>query len=258
MSANTQEMQLQIKPVTAALGAEVWGIDITKLDDNGLGTVNELILEYGALSLHGQGHVSTEQLRKFGLRFGKLDVHGYARTAGGFDDVMKIGRLNESWHSDLTWKQLPAKLSMLYAHQTPEVGGDTLVSSQYKAYEDLSDAMKSFLEPLEAEHEGYREQPVTHPIVIRHPETGRKALYVNGNFTRRITHLAPDEGQAVLEFLFRHCSRERYQSRIRYEPGTLGIWDNRCVQHCACPDFAESEVREMHRVSVLLDSPPSR
>ena len=109
MSAIAQEMQLQIKPVTGALGAEVWGIDIANLDDSGVDRVNELILEYGALSLHGQEHISTEQLREFGLRFGKLDVHGYARTAGGFDDVMKIGRLNESWHSDLTWKQLPAK-----------------------------------------------------------------------------------------------------------------------------------------------------
>ena len=93
--------------------------------------------------------------------------------------------------------------------------------------------------------------------MIRHPETGRKALYVNRGFTRRIPSLPAGESTAILNFLFDHCTRERYQARVHYEPGTLAMWDNRCVQHSAVPDYGE-EVREMHRVAVHCDRRPSR
>ena len=152
---------------------------------------------------------------------------------------------------------------MLHARQVPSVGGDTFYASQYRAYDDLSEAMKAFLEPLEAEHDGRNfdidliRRPSTHPVVVRHPETGRKALYANGGFTRRIPSLPPGESAAILNFLDDHCTRERYQARIRYERGTLAMWDNRCVQHSAVPDFG-GEVREMHRVAVLCDQRLSR
>ena len=117
--------------------------------------------------------------------------------------------------------------------------------------------------PLDAEHDGRNfdidliRRPVAHPVVIKHPETGRKALYVNQNFTRRIAGLPPGESHAILHFLYDHCTRERYQARVRYRPGTLAMWDNRCVQHAAVPDFG-NQVRELHRVAVLCDERPSR
>jgi taurine dioxygenase len=263
MSIVEKQDQLTVRPLTGAGGAAVWGLDITKLDEAGYTQVNDLMLEYGAIALHGQAHATVEDLRGFGLHFGDLDVHGFSPTADGFDDVMTIGQLrSEAWHSDVSWKELPPKYSMLLARKVPSLGGATLYANQYKAYEDLSDTMKAFVTPLFAEHDGRQfdfklsKHPVTHPVVITHPETGKKALYVNRNFTQRIVGLDRDESQAILEYLFKHTTRAYYQFRIDYEPGTIAIWDNRCVLHSPCPDYDVSEERLMQRVTVLSDKRP--
>ncbi len=268
-AAVINELALDVRPLSGALGAEVRGVDIADLDDDGLAQVHSLLLQYSAIALHGQAHVTDDQLREFGMRWGKLDIHGYSPTVQGYEDVLRIRSdpdrpgTAEGWHSDVSWKVIPPKISMLLARQVPSVGGDTLFASQYRAYDDLSDAMKAFLEPLDAEHDGrvfdinLIRQPVTHPAVITHPETGRKALYTNRGFTRRIAGLPLGESNAILNFLYAHSTRERYQARVHYEPGTLAMWDNRCVQHAAVPDFG-NEVRELHRVAVLCDERPSR
>lgn len=262
-------LDLDIRPLSGALGAEVRGLDITNLDDQGFDAVHALLMEYCAIAIHGQSHASDDQLREFGLRFGKLDVHGYSPTVQGFKDMLNIRSgperqsSAETWHSDVSWKEIPPKISMLLARRIPSVGGDTLYTSQYKAYEDLSQNMKDFLEPLDAFHDGrvfdidLIRKPVRHPIVIRHPITGRKALYVNRPFTQRVADLPPAEGNAILNFLYAHCGRERYQARLHYDVGTLSIWDNRCVQHMAVPDYGK-QVRELHRVAVLCDERPAR
>ena len=264
-----QGMALDVRPLSGALGAEVRGIDVAALDDDGFAAVHDLLLRYGAIALHGQAHLTDDGLREFGLRWGKLDVHGYSPTVPGFDDVLRIRSdpqrpgTAEGWHSDVSWKVIPPKISMLHAREVPSVGGDTLFASQYRAFDDLSDGMKTLLEPLDAEHDGrvfdinLIRQPASHPVVIAHPETKRKALYVNAGFTRRIKGLPPGESKAILEFLCDHATRERYQARVHYEPGTLALWDNRCVQHAAVPDFG-TEVRELHRVAVLCDERPAR
>ena len=123
--------------------------------------------------------------------------------------------------------------------------------------------MQALLEPLDGVHDGRNfdiqeiNRPVNRPVVLTHPETGRKALYVNEGFTRAIDGLPRDESNAICKFLYAHWTKERYQARLRYEPGTLSIWDNRCVQHMAVPDF-NGETRELHRVAVLCDAPPTR
>lgn len=268
MTAVAQYADLDVRALSGALGAEVRGIDVTSLDENGFTTVHTLLLEYGVLALHGHAHLTVSQLREFGMRWGKLDVHGFAPFEG-FDDALRVRadpdhpQVSEQWHTDASWKEIPPKFTMLLARQMPSAGGDTLFASQYKAYEDLSDAMKTFVDPLDVQHDGriidlkLAEQSVTHPLVITHPETGRKALYVNANYTQRVVQLAPRESTALLKFLFAHCTRERYQARVRYEPGTLAIWDQRCVQHAAAADF-DGETRELHRIAVLGDAPPSR
>lgn len=262
-------LALDVRPLSGALGAEVRGIDVADLDDEGFAAVHELLLAYGAIALHGQSHLTDDGLREFGMRWGKLDVHGYSPTVPGYDDVLRIRSdpqhpgTAEGWHSDVSWKTIPPKISMLHAREVPPVGGDTLFASQYRAYDDLSDAMKAFLEPLSADHDGrvfdinLIRQAVAHPVVITHPETKRKALYVNRGFTCRIRDLPIAEGRAILDFLCDHCTRERYQARVHYEPGTLALWDNRCVQHAAVPDFGNA-VRELHRVAVLCDEPPAQ
>ncbi|MCY4656975.1 MAG: TauD/TfdA family dioxygenase [Gammaproteobacteria bacterium] len=260
---------IDIRPLSGALGAEVRGVDIANLDNDGFAAIHSLLMEYSVLAIHDNPGLTDSQLRDWGLRWGSLDVHGYSPTVKGYDDVLNISSgpkrraSAEGWHSDVSWKEIPPKISMLHARKLPSVGGDTIYCSQYKAYEDLSENMKDFLEPLHAQHDGRNfdidliRKPVTHPIVITHPETGRKALYVNRGFTRRIPEFPPMESTAILNFLYDHCTRERYQARIRYESGTLSMWDNRCVQHCAVPDYGY-EVRELHRVAVLCDERPSQ
>ena len=264
-----RSLEFDVKPLSGALGAEVRGVDLTTLDDDGFEAIHQLFLKYSVLAVHGQTHMNDDQLREFGLRWGELDIHGYSATVKGYDDMLNISSgpkrrgSAEGWHSDVSWKEIPPKISILHARKIPPVGGDTIYCSQYLAYEDLSDGMKAFLEPLNAMHDGRGfdldliKTPVSHPVVITHPETGRKALYVNRGFTRRIANIPPQEGSAILEFLYQHCTRERYQARLHYEPGTVSMWDNRCVQHCAVPDYGY-EVREMHRVAALCDERPSR
>ncbi len=263
MSAAENQDKVIVKPLTGAGGAQVWGLDITAMDDAGYQQVNDLMLQYGAIALHGQAHVTVEELRAFGQHYGELDIHGYSPTVEGFDDVMTIGQLRtESFHSDVSWKEVPPKYSMLLARKVPSLGGGTLYANQYKAYEDLSDAMKAFVDPLFAIHDGrlfdleLMKHPVTHPVVITHPETGKKALYVNRNFTQRIVDLEPDESRAILEYLYKHTTRAYYQFRIDYEVGTLAIWDNRCVLHSPCPDYDVSEERLMQRVTALCETRP--
>lgn len=262
-------LDIEVRPLGGALGAEVRGADLATLDEEGFDAIHSLLLKYSVLAIHGQEHLDDDGLREFGQRWGELDIHGYSPTVKGYDDILNISSgpkrrgSAEGWHSDVSWKVIPPKISMLHARKIPSAGGDTLYCSQYLAYDDLSDGMKEYLETLNAQHDGRGfdldliKHPVTHPIVITHPETGRKALYVNRGFTRRISDVPPQEGDAILNFLYRHCTRERYQARLRYEVGTLSMWDNRCVQHCAIPDYGY-EVREMHRVAVLCDERPSR
>ena len=268
MSTVAQAANLDVRPLTGALGAEVRGLDVETLDEEGFATVHALLLQYSALALHGQGHLTVPKLREFGMRWGELDVHGFTPFQG-FDDVLQIRcdpdrpLITEQWHADATWQERPPKITMLLARQLPAVGGDTMFASQYKAYEDLSDAMKAFLDPLDVEHDGRIIDPtltnksVTHPLVIRHPETGRKAIFVNLNYAQRIVQLEAHESRALLDFLFLHCSRNRYQARFRYEPGTLVIWDQRCLLHAGAADFIH-EVRELHRIAVMCDERPSR
>lgn len=258
-----------VRLMGGALGAEVWGVDIAQLDDAGFADLHAKLLQHSVLAVHGQGHVSDEQLREFGLRWGQLDIHGYSPTVDGFEDVLRIHAdaenptVAEGWHSDVTWKTIPPKISMLLAQRVPSAGAFTLYASQYRAHEDLSDSMKALLEPLDGVHDGRNfdiqeiNRPVNRPVVLTHPETGRKALYVNEGFTRAIDGLPRDESNAICKFVYAHCTKERYQARLRYEPGTLSIWDNRCVQHMAVPDF-NGETRELHRVAVLCDAPPTR
>jgi taurine dioxygenase len=176
----------------------------------------------------------------------------------------------EGWHSDVSCDTEPPMGSILYIRQTPPKGGDTLFASMYAAYEALSDRMKAYLEGLVAEHDGedaYRgtykntgvqDKPVypraEHPVVRTHPVTGKKALYVNRGFTKRLLGVPRDESVAILQYLYDHAENPLFQCRFRWQPNSIAFWDNRCVQHRAMWDYWP-HTRSGFRVTVAGDKP---
>src|SRR5438105_4916805 len=176
------------------------------------------------------------------------------------------------WHTDHSYDEVPALGSMLYAREVPQTGGDTLFASMYAAYDALSDGMKVTLEGLRACHSSRHvfgaaaaarrgdlngrignpelaTQDAVHPVVIRHPETGRKALYVNPGFTLRFEGWTDEESRPLLEYLYRHAVRPEFTCRFRWREGSLALWDNRSTWHFAVNDY-QGERRLLHRITI--------
>jgi taurine dioxygenase len=291
MPSNT----IEIKPLSVNIGAEIQGVDLAKLDDPAFDQIHEAFLRYQVLFFRDQV-LAREQHLAFGRRFGELHIHPAARSPEGYPAIMPIhadatstanlDQVKEGkravagnfWHSDVSCDAEPPLGSILYLREVPEVGGDTLFSSMYAAYEALSEPMKRLLENLTAIHSGehiYRARyptnevkdrsgygyrgtdrfPVSeHPVLRTHPETKRTAIYVNAGFTTRIKELEPDASDAVLDFLFKHVQRPEFCCRFRWQKNSIAFWDNRCVQHYAVFDYFPA-VRSGERVTVKGDKP---
>lgn len=275
---------IAIRPISGALGAEVAGIDLAKpLDDDTVAAVRAALNENHVLFFRDQALSASEQIA-FGRRFGPLGSHPYVEANPDHPEVLDIvteptDRVNfgGGWHSDVTFLERPDLGSILYAIDVPSVGGDTLFANQHAAYESLSDTMKTMIDPLVAIHAAGRQyagtgfsrqssamktkgeadaaaSEVEHPIVRTHPETGRKALYVNQAFTAGIKGMHRGESAALLDFLFRQAVKERFTCRFRWEPGSVAMWDNRSVQHFALHDY-KGERRRMRRITIQGDRP---
>lgn len=281
--SQTRSVPVTVTPLSGTIGAEIAGVDLAAdLSDDQFQMVHQAFLDHHVVVFRGQT-LSSEQQMRFGRRFGELDFHPFVEGSAAHPEVLDIvtepdDRLNfgGGWHTDVTFLAEPDLGSILYGIEIPTFGGDTLFSSQVAAYDALSDPMKEMLGRLTATHSAakqYREggpstkskamKPtdtdpteftVSHPVVRTHPETGRKALYVNGGFTTRIDGLTRDESTMLLEFLLGHAVKERFTCRVRWEPGTLIMWDNRCVQHHALHDYA-GQRRHVRRITVKGDQP---
>ncbi|PYO21202.1 MAG: taurine dioxygenase [Candidatus Rokuibacteriota bacterium] len=258
--------RLDVQPIAGALGAEISGVDLGgDLDDATIAEIRRALLEHCVIFFRDQ-EFDAEQHKRLARRFGEIFVHpNYAGTQADPEIVM-IRRepgdtrvVGEDWHTDTTMMPKPPMGAILYAIEVPPFGGDTLFANQYLAYETLSDGMKRLIDGLRAIHsdrlvagpqsrasvgrstkarhdDAWRETVSTHPMAIRHPETGRKALFVNVSYTVGIEGLAEDESRPLLDFLMEHGNRPEFTCRFRWTQGAVAFWDNRCVKHLAIND----------------------
>lgn len=248
-----------VRRLAGALGAEVTGPDISNPDDETINAISELLIRHQVIFLPGQSP-SPQAHVDFGRCFGHLEGHPNLEADTSLPpEIFQLkasrGGVADEWHTDLTFQDQPSIMSILHIVACPDFGGDTMWTSLYEAYDALSEPMKAMCDGLTALHDAlphnHPDQMAVHPVVRVHPETGRKALYVNEHFTRRIVELNAEESEALLRFLTNWVKQPRFTVRYNWTPGSIGIWDNRCTQHFVLNDF-EGE-RIIQRVTVVGD-----
>jgi taurine dioxygenase len=249
----------EVRRLAGALGAEVHGPDISNASPEDIDAIKSILLEHMVIFLPDQSPTPEAHIR-FGRHFGELEGHPNLSSDSSlppeiFQLQASAGGVADEWHTDLTFQEHPALMSILHMVKCPDTGGDTMWTSLNAAYDELSDPMKSMCDGLTALHDALPhnrpELMAIHPVVRVHPLTGKKALYVNEHFTRRIVEMNATESEAVLGYLTRWVSNPRFTVRYNWQPGTIGIWDNRCTQHFVLNDF-EGE-RIIQRVTVVGD-----
>lgn len=271
----------EIKPLSPAIGAEIFGVDLRRpLDAPTLRDMRAALLEWKVLFFRDQD-ITTEQHLDFARHFGTLEVHPFAPQKPGYPEVLAITHDRErpgkenTWHSDVTWRLEPSLGSILRSLEIPALGGDTLFADMYAAYEGLSEAVKARIEgrsaihdfahfrtglrkrgKSEAEIEAYNKKypPAEHPVVRTHPETGRKGIYVNAAFTQYVVGMEREESDALLKHLYAQAAIPEYQCRFRWGVNSIAFWDNRASQHYAVSDYWPA-VRRMERVTIVGDKP---
>lgn len=260
---------LAVTPVSFAMGARVEGIDLRESHDHA--TVEELrrlMREHHLLVLPNQ-HLSARELESFGRIWGDLLTHPasehedtrFVQLIGARARMLKFGPgfkgIRGGWHSDMTWHHTPPHITGLHAQRLPSRGGDTAFANQHLAYETLPEELREKIANLRAFHTGKVFGPdvedSVHPVVRTHDETGRKALFVNTNFTRYILDVSEEESERLLYELFSHSSRPEFTYRHAWSLNDLVLWDNRSVMHYAVGDY--DEIRIMHRIVVKGDVP---
>jgi taurine dioxygenase len=266
--------------VTPALGAEIDGLDLAEpLDDDGRDEILAALEQHLVLFFPDQ-HITPEQQLEFATRFGEVSVAPFGPKDAANPDITVLDQLApkgegaDSWHADNTFMPEPPFASILRGERIPSLGGDTCWANTYLAYEGLSAPLREMLDGLYAIHDitkmllkaieigksnanvaemQERWPPFRHPVVRTNQNTGRKALFVNRNWTTRIDGLGERESADLLDLLFGQMLIADYQVRLRWSPGTVAFWDNRWVQHYAVPDYSERRV--MCRVTLAGDRP---
>ncbi len=270
---------IEVAALTPRVGAEIRGVDLREpLSDEVFDEIRSAFHRHQVVFFKEQERLAPDQQIAFARRFGGLHLHPAAPHLEGKPEIFVIHTHKDSriangdaWHTDVSCDQEPPLGTMLQLHKLPSHGGDTLFASMYAAWEALSEPMQAFLATLSARHESehiyrgrYSDRNVddtgkvypeaVHPVVRTHPETGRRALYVNRAFTTRIEGLAAAESKALLAFLCTHMEQPRFQVRFKWEVNDIAFWDNRCLQHHAMWDYWPEE-RKGHRVTIQGDRP---
>jgi taurine dioxygenase len=278
---------LTVRALASACGAEVTGVDLRRFTASDHTAIVKALADHSVLFFRDQ-ELQPEDQVEITQRFGSLLRVPYIKHLDEHPDIIavlkeadeqQISTFGGTWHSDFSFLPAPPSLTLLYALELPDVGGDTLWSSQYAAYDALSDGLKRMLDPLHSIHTGWphgakgpgpdvpvsrsigmvRNDPsadreVIHPVVRVHPVTGRKALFVNPVYTQQFEGMTQDESRPLLQYLFDHSTKAEFTCRLRWAPGTLTVWDNRCLLHLAINDYDGSR-RLLHRTTVCGETP---
>lgn len=267
---------LRINRLAYGLGAEVLGLDIAQaVDDQTIAHIRQAWLEHLVLVFPGQD-ITLEQHIAFSKRFGPLEVHPEKHYRHHqYPEIFEVtnrmvdgkksmtAEVGLKWHSDGAFTLRPPTGSLLHCAQLPSVGGDTWFANMYKAYDALSPTLKGVVDGLRVVNdlasytnvkqldEHLKDNPaIIQPMVRVHPETGRKALYLNESVTRQIYGMTVEESQGLLQYLFKHSVRPQFTYRHRWRKHDLVMWDNRCAMHLAAADFDKSEIRQMFRTTL--------
>ena len=271
---------MQIKPIAGALGAEIHGVDLNRpMDAETARGIRQALLDHLVIFFRDQD-LDPAGFRRFAGAFGQPIEYPFVRGIEGYPEIIQVMKREDErsnfgriWHSDTTYLQEPPMGSILLARELPPYGGDTLFANQYLAYEALSDGLKQTLTGLKgvstsakADVSKTREDRVKdsgtkaadlvaeHPAVRTHPETGRRALYVNVAHTARFAGWTEAESAPLLEFLFQHQIKPEFTCRFRWEPNSIAFWDNRAAQHNPVNDYHGFK-RSMLRITLAGDRP---
>lgn len=268
MSANVLE--------TEGCGAEITGIGVARANDAEIDLIRRTVFDRGVAFLHDQ-HLTSEEQIAFAERIGPIVVNRYFPPSERYPQIAKVEKtetqttnIGGGWHTDHSYDQEPAMGSVLLAIETPPSGGDTLFADMYAAYDALSDGLKATLAGLRAFHASehiYGKEGVftktdqahlagrddtpsaVHPVVITHPGSGKKALYVNPGFTLGFEGWTQEESRPLLSYLFQHATKPQFTHRFSWRPGSMAIWDNRATWHLAMNDY-QGHRRLMHRITI--------
>jgi taurine dioxygenase len=274
-------MPIQYTPLSGAIGAEIHGIDLARAIDAEIAEIRQIWLAHNVVFFRDQTLPPADFLA-LARRFGTPIEYPFVKGIEGFAEIIPVLKLPHEkvnfggiWHSDTTYLEQPPAATMLVAREIPTHGGDTLFANMYMAYETLSPGMKQLLEGLrfisssaKADVSRTREDRIkdsaradakqlyeaTHPVVRTHPETGRKALYVNTAHALRFENMTAEESAPLLDYLCQHAIRPEFTCRFRWSPGALALWDNRCTLHNPVNDY-HGQLRSMHRITLAGDRP---
>ena len=274
--------RLEIRPLSSALGAEIFGVDLAaSLDDETVRALRRALLEHIVIFFRDQ-ELAPHQLLALAQRFGEVVEYPLIKGLPECPLVLPVikepherANFGGVWHSDTAYLERPAMASLLYALETPPAGGDTMFANMYQAYETLSEGLRRLLDGLRAvnvagkpvalqtRQEMYQKRATaadveavstSHPVVRTHPETGRRSLYVNLAHTLRFEGMTEAESAPLLSYLFAWQIQPEFTCRFRWQPGSLAFWDNRASQHYPLNDY-HGHRRVMHRVTLMGDRP---
>jgi taurine dioxygenase len=273
--------QLHVEPLAGAIGAIVTGVDLADVDDDTVARLRTIWLRHLVVFFRDQ-ELDRDAFLAFARRVGDPVRYPFVKGFDTHPEIIEVAKLPHEtvnfggiWHSDTVYLEQPPMATMLLARELPPYGGDTMFASMYAAYDALSPALREVLDSLQAvnssaladvsktredrirDHGSPAEEQhflATHPVVRTHPETGRKALYVNPAHTASFAGMTEEESKPLLEFLFRHTTRPEFTCRFQWEVGSMALWDNRCAMHNPINDY-HGHTRRMHRITLAGDTP---